>query len=280
MMRVSFEAMDLDDLMTHIKFLPVRDIGHQLGWAVQRGVLTRDMLDSIKPEAWPFVTQVLENPPLTPLEAVLAKMGQDFGVSAPFLTDEQVKAVTRVMYRTLYIGTPRLDKTEWTAFLVRLHETFDPANLTRMGLSQEGHMQARLSVVWTEEAARIVLRLNNVLDDLDGMKGQRGPGTALHESPCPRDLNPLGSYDDEALEQYACPPWELEVKWINYSQEGKPRPHCVLCMVAEFARLDPRLVSQIAQSVDERQAHMQQYEAMIRQYGWEEDEDDCCREDD
>jgi len=235
------------DFFASIAALPALDKVHRAVWALMRNEVSWETVADALVD--PLLVQVKEilvrkEQGLTPHESVFATMGENFEQCFPLLSDEAMKEIVSVLYRTQYVENPDERKPEWTAFLEALFKCLDPKGLTKR-TPRKG--RARLGQVWTEEAALCVLRINRLLDPPQDLYGQA----------C-RIVDHLDALD-EALRRAPRVAERSNEAILDYIVRLEPGgPHCILCMIRELSSLPPERHEAIRRAVD---AHVTSCEA-------------------
>jgi len=276
-MKCYFNDMPIGKRLNHMDRFPFHDVIDHLTWAAMKGELTPKQIGwycERQPHSVGDAYTVLQNlenyaKGYTDVEESLLGAGRRFAEhpsEARALRRDQLVSISTVMYRKEWVECVDPNKTAWRAYIESLVRALDPAGLTKVGRTRAG-LWARLGTVWTEEAALKVLELNECLGGpplhSPGPWLPRGPGSILFE-PIASDVH---RYTDRQLESYACP-------------EEPKGAHCPLCLVREWAALEPDRLARIALSVDRRLTRREQAYEDDALFVWEEDEDDCYREDD
>jgi len=223
-------SMTLAEFMAHIEPLSDKEYAHERAWSILR---RQFLVEEVDPEG--TCRSLVDDMRREDRKARSAKemrsllMGAD--LSGQALTDDELRRIFLDMYHLeYYLEYMDVEKRAWKAFLGRLFRLVDPKGLTWRGKTANGDVEARLGSIWTEEAAHVVLRLNQIMD-LD--PPARGPGTLLSDS--------LELVKADAMAPVVVAYTDQELTELE--------PHCALCHVKLLSALEPTRRQRIIQAL-------------------------------
>jgi len=271
--------MELGEFCTHVREFPEkRDQLHHIAWAALRGQFSAEELRpvfaaSAYAGAQDFFVELSGRlgREYTEEEREYLRLGRDIARSAPLMSDEELRSVYLALYKLEYVQCPELEKIHWNDFVECLFQALDPKGLTKRGLTKRGVLRARLGLIWTEEAALLVMRLNRILDP-----GPRTPSTVLEEMKevewATDTAEHMRMHSNRDLEHLVCPPLETEDTTEMGALGGQLL--CPLSAVRAFSALGGRRRSRIVWAIDKRRSTLEEFEAERRLFVWEDDWDE------